>query len=214
MWAMTPLLANISIAEKMFELGYANKITLGDFEPVYTSSNALERNLNRANVLWLKNNSRFSFKPHSVTSPSDRTPPSSPVFNNMLLNAIGHLNAASPVYFVKSWKSNATSFNSSNFFRFNGIELNFPSSINVNTYIISACIPNVKELSKLIDKSKDTFQSIPIILIFLLLQVFQKKNVILYTITIITTINASMKQSPSCMLLMKIVLSTWKQKVI
>lgn len=51
MWAMTPLLANISIAEKMFELGYANKITLGDFEPVYTSSNALERNLNRANVL-------------------------------------------------------------------------------------------------------------------------------------------------------------------
>lgn len=54
MWAMTPLLANISIAEKMFELGYANKITLGDFEPVYTSSNALERNLNRANVLWLK----------------------------------------------------------------------------------------------------------------------------------------------------------------
>lgn len=56
---MTPLLANISIAEKMFELGYANKITLGDFEPVYTSSNALERNLNRANVLWLKNNSRF-----------------------------------------------------------------------------------------------------------------------------------------------------------
>lgn len=156
-WAMTPLLANISIAEKMFELGYANKITLGDFEPVYTSSNALERNLNRANVLWLKNNSRFSFKPHSVTSPSDRTPPSSPVFNNILLNAIGHLNAASPVYSVKSWKSNATSFNSSNFFRFNGIELNFPSSINVNTYIISACIPNVKELSKLIDKSKDTF---------------------------------------------------------
>ena len=144
-----------SIMEQLFNLGYVNKITLGNFSPIYQISNVLERNLSKTNVIWLKSNSHLFFKPRSVTTSDERTTPEMPYFNNMFLSAMSYLNAVSSIYSIKNIVAVSSMYSADSFSRLCSLKLHLPNSVDVTTFVLSAFIPNVKEISTFISLSDD-----------------------------------------------------------
>ena len=172
----TKEISDRSIMEQLFDRGYVNKISLGDFTPIYHISNVLEKNLNKTNVAWLRSNSSLFFKTKTVTSPDERSTPETPYFNNIFLAALGNLNAASSIYSVKKWETCNTMCASNDFYRLNYIDLHFPNVVSVNSLVISACIPDYHELTDVLNKSKELFSDLPDTIDVLIISCFSKEE--------------------------------------